>query len=62
MQTLLALGGSDASAAMLQQDSQGAGEAAAVQISRDLDTGISSWSVEGEVLNDALMAVELTLR
>ena len=58
VQTLLALGGSDASAAMLQQDSQGAGEAAAVQISRDLDTGISSWSVEEEVLNDALTAVE----
>ena len=58
MQTLLALAGSDAAEAVLQQDSQGAGEAAAVQVSRDLDTGISSWSVEEDALNDALAAVE----
>ena len=58
MQTLLALGGSDAAAALLQQDSTGAGEAAAVQMSRDVDTGISSWSVEEDALNDALAAVE----
>ena len=58
MQTLLALGGGDAAAAMLQQDSTGTGEAAAVQMSRDLDTGISSWSVEEDALNDALAAVE----
>ncbi len=58
MQTLLALAGSDAAEAVLQQDSQGAGEAAAVQVSRDLDTGISSWSVEEDTLNDALAAVE----
>ena len=58
MQTLLALGGDDAAAAMVQQDMIGAGDAATVQISRDFDTGISSWSVEESALNDALVAVE----
>ena len=57
MQTLLALGGEDAAAALVQQDTIGAGEAAAVQMSRDVDTGISSWSVEEGVLNDALAVV-----
>ena len=54
MQTLLTLGGDDAAAALVQQDTIGAGEAAAVQMSRDLDTGISSWSVAEDSLNDAL--------
>ena len=58
MQTLLTLVGSDAAASILQQDSQGAGDATAVQMSRDLDTGISSWSVEEDALNEALTAVE----
>ena len=58
MQTLLALGGDDAVAALVQQDTIGAGDAAAVQISRDVDTGISSWSVEESALNDALAVVE----
>ena len=58
MQTLLALGGDDAVAALVQQDTIGAGDAAAVQISRDVDTGISSWSVEEGALNDALAVVE----
>ena len=58
MQTLLTLGGDDAAAALVQQDTIGAGEAAAVQMSRDLDTGISSWSVEENSLNDALANVE----
>ena len=58
MQTLLKLGGDDAAAALVQQDTIGAGEAAAVQMSRDLDTGISSWSVAEDSLNDALANVE----
>jgi TolA-binding protein len=58
MQTLLMLGGDDAAAALVQQDTIGAGEAAAVQMSRDVDTGISSWSVEENSLNDALANVE----
>ena len=58
MQTLLALGGDDAVSALVQQDTTGAGDAAAVQISRDVDTGISSWSVEEGALNDALAVVE----
>ena len=58
MQTLLTLGGDDAAAALVQQDTIGAGEAAAVQMSRDLDTGISSWSVTEDSLNDALANVE----
>ncbi|MGB1945481.1 MAG: tetratricopeptide repeat protein [Candidatus Puniceispirillaceae bacterium] len=58
MQTLLALGGDDAAAALVQQDTIGAGQAAAVQMSRDVDTGISSWSVEEGALNDALAVVE----
>ena len=58
MQTLLTLGGDDAAAALVQQDTIGAGEAAAVQMSRDLDTGISSWSVAEDSLNDALTNVE----
>ena len=58
MQTLLALGGDDAAAALVQQDTIGAGEATAVQMSRDVDTGISSWSVEESALNEALSAVE----
>ena len=58
MQTLLALGGDDAAAAMVQQDTIGAGDAAAVQMSRDFDTGISSWSVDEGALNDALAVVE----
>ncbi len=58
MQTLLTLGGNDAAAALVQQDTIGAGEAAAVQMSRDLDTGISSWSVAEDSLNDALANVE----
>ena len=58
MQTLLALGGNDAAAALVQQDTIGAGEAAAVQMSRDVDTGISSWSIEEGALNDALAVVE----
>ena len=58
MQTLLALGGDDAAAALVQQDTIGAGDAAEVQISRDVDTGISSWSVEEDALNDALAVVE----
>ena len=57
MQTLLALGGEGAAAALVQQDTIGAGEAAAVQMSRDVDTGISSWSVEEGALNDALAVV-----
>ena len=57
MQTLLTLGGDDAAAALVQQDTIGAGEAAAVQMSRDVDTGISSWSVEENSLNDALANV-----
>jgi TolA-binding protein len=59
MQTLLTLGGDDAAAALVQQDTIGAGEAAAVQMSRDLDTGISSWSVAEDSLNDALANVEV---
>jgi TolA-binding protein len=43
---------------LVQQDTIGAGEAAAVQMSRDLDTGISSWSVAEDSLNDALANVE----
>ena len=58
MQTLLVLGGDDAAAALVQQDSIGAGEATTVQMSRDIDTGISSWSVEESALNDALKVVE----
>ena len=58
MQTLLTLGGDDAAAALVQQDTIGAGEAAVVQMSRDVDTGISSWSVEENSLNDALANVE----
>ena len=58
MQTLLTLGGDDAAAALVQQDTIGAGEAAAVQMSRDLDTGISSWSVAEDSLNDALANAE----
>ena len=58
MQTLLALGGDDAAAIIVQQDTIGAGDAASVQISRDFDTGISSWSVEEDALNDALAVVE----
>ena len=58
MQTLLVLGGDDAAAALVQQDSIGAGEATAVQMSRDVDTGISSWSVDEDTLNEALSAVE----
>ena len=58
MQTLLTLGGDDAAAALVQQDTIGAGEAAAVQMSRDVDNGISSWSVEENSLNDALANVE----
>lgn len=58
MQTLLTLGGDDAAAALVQQDTIGAGEAAAVQMSRDVDTGISSWSVEENSLNEALANVE----
>ena len=58
MQTLLALGGDEAAAALVQQDTIGAGDAAAVQISRDFDTGISSWSVEEGALNDALSVDE----
>lgn len=58
MQTLLTLGGDDAAAALVQQDAIGAGEAAAVQMSRDIDTGISSWSVAEDSLNDALANVE----
>ncbi len=58
MQTLLTLGGDNAAAALVQQDTIGAGEAAAVQMSRDLDTGISSWSVAEDSLNDALANVE----
>ena len=58
MQTLLALGGNDAAVALIQQETIGAGEAAAVQMSRDIDTGISSWSVEEDALNDALAVVE----
>ena len=58
MQTLLTLGGDDAAAALVQQDTIGAGEAAAVQMSRDLDTGISSWSVAEDSLDDALANVE----
>ena len=58
MQTLLVLGGDDAAAALVQQDSIGAGEAAAVQMSRDIDTGISSWSVDEGALNDALAVVD----
>ena len=58
MQTLLALGGEDVAAALVQQDTIAAGEAAAVQMSRDVDTGISSWSVEEGALNDALAVVE----
>ena len=58
MQTLLTLGGDDAAAALVQQDTIGAGEAVAVQMSRDLDTGISSWSVAEDSLNDALANVE----
>ena len=58
MQTLLTLGGDDAAAALVQQDTIGAGEAAAVQMSRDIDTGISSWSVAEDSLNDALANVE----
>ena len=58
MQTLLALGGDDAAAALVQQDTIGAGEATAVQMSRDVDTGISSWSVDEGALNEALSAVE----
>ena len=58
MQTLLTLGGDDAVSALVQQDTTGAGDAAAVQISRDVDTGISSWSVEEGALNDALAVVE----
>ena len=57
MQTLLTLGGDDAAAALVQQDTIGAGEAAAVQMSRDLDTGISSWSVAEDSLNNALANV-----
>ena len=57
MQILLALGGEAAAAALVQQDTIGAGEAAAVQMSRDVDTGISSWSVEEGALNDALVVV-----
>ena len=58
MQTLLSLGGNDAAAALVQQDTTGAGEVAAVQLSRDVDTGISSWSVEEDALNAALAVVE----
>ena len=58
MQTLLALGGNDAALALVQQDTIGAGEAVAVQMSRDVDTGISSWSVGEDALNDALAVVE----
>jgi TolA-binding protein len=58
MQTLLTLGGEDAASALVQQDTTGAGESAAVQVSRDVDTGISSWSVEENSLNDALAVVE----
>jgi TolA-binding protein len=43
---------------LVQQDTIGAGEAAAVQMSRNLDTGISSWSVAEDSLNDALANVE----
>ena len=58
MQTLLALGGNDVATALVEQDTIGAGEAAAVQMSRDVDTGISSWSVEEGAFNDALAVVE----
>ena len=58
MQTLLTLGGDDAAAALVQQDTIGAGESASVQISRDVDTGISSWSVEESSFNDALAVVK----
>ena len=58
MQTLLSLGGEDVADAIVQQDTIGAGEAAPVTISRDVETGISSWSVEESSLNSALAAVE----
>jgi len=57
VQTLLTLGGEDAASALVQQDTIAAGEAAAVQITRDADTGISSWSVEENSFNDALASV-----
>ena len=59
MQTLLlSLGGEDVADAIVQQNTIGAGEAAPVTISRDVETGISGWSVEGSSLNSALAAVE----
>jgi TolA-binding protein len=54
MQTLLALGGSDAAKVLVQQDTMGAGEAIDVQITRDTTTGISSWSVDENALDGAL--------
>jgi len=54
MQTLMSLGGDAAAEALIQQDTIGAGDAAAVQITRDTDSGISSWSVNENALNDAL--------
>ena len=54
MQTLMSLGGDAAAEALIQQDTIGAGDAAAVQITRDTDSGISSWSVNENALNDEL--------
>jgi TolA-binding protein len=54
MSTLLSLGGDAVEKALVQQDTIGAGKATEVQITRDIDTGISSWSVNEEALNDEL--------
>ena len=51
VQTLLTLGGQDVATALLEQDTIAAGETASVKITRDADTGISSWSVEESALD-----------
>ena len=54
VQTLIALGGPAASDVVVQQDTMPADAPANVQMSRDTNNGVVSWSVDAEALDSAL--------
>ena len=54
MQTLIALGGPVASDVVVQQDTMPADAPVDVQMSRDTNNGVVSWSVDAKALDSAL--------
>ena len=59
VQTLITLGGDVVASAAAQQDATAADAPANVQMSRDSNSGVTSWSVEEGVLNRELEAQDL---